>query len=164
MNIPQLVWDKYKEAVDKMTSDWFGVNCRVYYPAIKTICPNCDFNTLTQRSNNTYKSGGPIPFNGICPYCNGDGYTNEETSEVIKMRCYFNKKDWVKVNVPIEIKDGMVQTIGFMSDAPKCLRSSRVILNSDQERFLSNDYKLSGYPTPHGFKKDLYFVAFWEKA
>lgn len=163
ISIPNLVWDKYKEVVDAMTSDWFGINCRLYYPAIKTICINCDFNPMTQRSNNTYKVGGPIEFDsGICPYCNGDGYTNEETSDIIKMRCYFNKKEWVKVNLPVQIKDGMVQTIGFMADAPKCLRASRMRVGIDNEKFLSTDYTLSGYPMPHGFKKNLYFVAFWE--
>lgn len=163
MTIPQMVWDKYKEGADKMIDCWFGKPCTLFYPKIKTVCPNCNFNPVTVRSSNTYKIGGPIFFdNGICPYCNGDGYTDYESSETIKMRCYFNSKDWVKVEIPVNIRSGAVQTIGHITDIPKCLKSTRVKMVSDQN-YLNLDFVLAGEPQLHGLKKDSYFIAFWNR-
>lgn len=162
--IPSHVFDTYNDAVDAMIDVNFGVNCIVQYPAEKTICSNCEFNPNIGKSANIYKSGGTIPFtDGLCPYCNGDGYTDSLSSDTIKLRCYYTSKNWVKLNVDFKVPSGSVQVIGHMSDILKIRRANYIILNSNETNHLTGSYRLLGEPVPHGFKKNKFFIAFLER-
>ena len=159
------VFDAYYDAVDAMIDSNFGVDCTLIYPADKTVCSNCHFNSVTKSSSNQYKSGGPIPFEGgICPYCSGQGYVLSESTETIKLRCYFDKKSWMKIGVNMNVKDGSVVTYGHAVDMPKCIRSAFMTANIQQAGYGLNRYELSGQPMLHGFKRDKYFIAIWNRA
>lgn len=162
--IPQEVFDKYNEAVDAMIDSNFGVECTLYYPAVKSICPNCVFNPMTNSSSNKYKAGGPISFDGeICPYCDGVGYTQEEETDTIKLRCYFDRKSWLKLPVELKVPQTSLITYGHLSDMPKCQRANYIRTNTAQDLYGGSRYRLSGTPVIHGFKKNKYFIAGWEK-
>jgi hypothetical protein len=139
----------------------FGITCLIYYPPQETVCPNCFFSTITQRSNNIYKPGGPIPFtNGsICPYCNGAGIKKESATESITVKAYADPKDWVDIGVPIKEGDSMIQIWGFADDIPKLRRAEYVELFLQTKNYWEYKGRLEGKPVPHGFKKNL-FIAF----
>lgn len=164
MEIPASVFNLYFETVDDFIDSNFGVNCILYYGTNKTICPNCIFNEATGRSSDIYLIGGPVSFDtGICPYCNGAGFVESQATETIKLRVYFEKKYWVKLELPINLADGAVQTIGHMADLPKCKMADKIVLCSDIQDYNKYTYSLASEPVPHGFKKNKYFIAYWNR-
>ena len=89
LNLPASAFTKLNEAILL-----FNRTCTVVYPEKRTDCPNCIVNTFGGRAVNTYKAGGPVPFNrGVeCPYCGGEGFKNEETTESVELRIYYRKR------------------------------------------------------------------------
>jgi len=119
----------------------------------------------SRRSTGTYKTGGPAPFTfGVCPWCGGKGFKQELETETIKLRVYWDRKSWLKIGVPINIPDGSVQAIGFLTDLPKIKKSQKIILNSQQSAYIKWEYTLFGEPIPHGFKRDRYIITYWTRA
>lgn len=164
MDIPQTVFDLYNQTADDFIDKNFGVNCILTYGTNKTKCPNCILNEMTGTSLNKYQAGGPIPFDtGMCPYCNGVGFIDEQATETIKLRVYFEKKYWIKLELPIHIKDGAIQTIGHIEDLPKCKMANKITVCSDIKNYNQYDFVLAGDPVPHGFKKNRYFIAYWNR-
>jgi hypothetical protein len=167
INIPDSLFDTYFENVDYFNNEAFGVDCILYYPAVKEICSNCIYNHITKTSTNIYKAGGPISFsNTICPYCHGEGAVETETeTDTIKMRVYFDRKSWIKPPGQVELKipDGSCQCYGFLVDLPKLKRADRVGIHAEvlgHDQFV---FKLSGEPWLHGFKKNKYFICILER-
>lgn len=161
--INQTYFDKYVEYANAMIAE-FGVNCIIHYPPLRVECGNCYFNTLPGVSaSNTYKPGGPYPFTSgdVCPYCNGLGYKESETTETIKLRAYFEKKSWNKISIPVGIPDGSVWTIGHMADLIKIQRAAYITLPSELTTPFA--YTLYEEPIPWGLKRDRYFSAFWQR-
>ncbi len=163
VDIPQEVFDLYNETVVDFIDSNFGVDCTIIYKPNRIQCINCEYNPLTKSSSGVYKSGGPISFNGtICPYCDGAGYKLDSSTDTIKLRVYYNKKDFLRVGLPFAIKDGMIQTIGHITDMPKLLRSQEMIANSSVEGYSIYRYVLSGNITPWGLGPDKKFcIAYW---
>ncbi len=163
--IPDSVFEVYYNAVDAMIDSNFGIDCTVRYPEQRTVCSNCHFNSVTNSSSNQYKSGGPIPFeDGICPYCTGVGYVGSTETEDIKLRCYFEKKEWIKLGVELNVKDGGMVTYGHIVDMPKCSRASYIDVATGERGYGQRRFKLAGEPILHGFKRNKYFIAVWNKA
>lgn len=164
MEIPQRIFDMYYKTADDFIDLNFGVNCTLYYGPKKDICSNCIFNPVTGKSSNQYKDGGPIPFEGsICPYCDGIGYTNIEATENIKLRVYFSRKDWVKIEIPVSIKDGAIQVIGHIEDMPKVRKARKIMVCAELEGYERFDFTLAGSPVPWGFRRNKYFVTFMNR-
>lgn len=165
MDIPQGIWDLYNNTTSDMILKNFGVNCKIIYGDTRVSCPNCVFNTITKSSSNIYKIGGPIPFeNTVCPYCNGEGYTITENSETFKMRVYFNKKDFIRVEIPVTVTDSSIQTIAFITDMPKLQQAKEIIANTDVGNYSIYRYVLAAEILPFGLgptKK--YCIAFWNR-
>ena len=169
-SIPQKVFDTYVDIMDNVfigkvgeKGKSLGIDAVVHYPSLKEVCGNCTFNTLPGVGASNIYNGGPYPFSQgeFCPYCNGLGYKQIETTETIRLRAYFDKKSWSKIRVPIGIKDGSVWTIGKMSDLIKIQRAAYIILPSEINSPLS--YTLFQEPIPWGMKRDRYFSAFWQR-
>ena len=162
--VPQLVFDTYKQAVDAMIDFNFGVRCTIYYPEEPIKCINCNYDSLNNRSSNQYNGTGPIAFsNSICPYCNGDGVTKQSNTEDIMLRCYFSPKQWIKIPVSVNIADAALQTYGHIADLPKCRRALYLVANTDEGNFIDYRFQMFGEPSLHGFKKNQYFVCYWSR-
>lgn len=160
MEIPQELFDLYYKTCDDFIDLNFGVSCILFYGPNRDICPNCNYNPITKRSSNTYKSGGPIPFqDSICPYCDGVGFTEDEATETIKLRVYFTPKHWVKINMPLNINDSSIQIIGHIVDMPKIRNAKKIRVCAEQSGYMNFDYILAGEPVLHGFKRNKYFIA-----
>jgi hypothetical protein len=114
-------------------------------------------------SSNAYRTGGPYPFSSpeLCPYCDGRGYKEDADTATLKLRCYFDRKSWGKIQVPIGIPDGSVWTLGLMADLMKVRRAAYITMPNQNTTAYS--YTLFSEPIPWGFGKDRYFSAFWQR-
>ena len=166
VNIPQDVFDKYRETCDDFISSNFGVNCKLMYPSRRVSCANCVYDAIGKKSANRYKSGGPMPFSfGNCPTCGGAGYREEEQSEIIKLRVYSRSQDFKKIaGSSINVPDGGIMVIGFLYEMPKFNRSNTVVINSDQANYQTWKFDKSGEAMIHGLVKDRYFMATMTRA
>lgn len=159
MLIPNELFLLYRDWADELIdNENIGVNCTLYFNHKKQECPNCIFDSFNGKSSNKYKTGGPVEFTlGICPWCHGEGYFSEEYTEVIRLRTYWNKKDWKKFG-NIEIPDGGAMIIGYLTDLPKLEKANYVSLVNEQQGYSKFDFNLSGAPILHGFTKNRYFM------
>lgn len=162
ISIPNTLWDKYYEAADLFITE-FGSDCTIYYPPLKTECINCTISFFGGISKNVYKHGGPAPFQfGTCPMCGGNGFAESETIDSIRLRIYWNKKDWIRTAEIIASPDAEVQVIGYLTELKKIRRANYIKLVSNQNE-LENKYVLDGEPFFWGLKKNRYFVAYLKK-
>lgn len=157
--IPNELFNIYRLWADEFIDNPnIGVNCTLHFNDKKQPCPNCVFDSFNGRSSNKYKTGGPQLFSvGICPWCNGSGYFSSEYTEVIRLRTYWNKKDFIKFG-NIQIPDGGAMIIGYLTDLPKLEKANFVSLVNEQQGYSKFNFNLSGSPTLHGFAKDRYFL------
>jgi len=172
-SIPQEIFDKYFEVCDYLLEDNnFSRVCKIYYPPIKEACVNCTTNFGGGASSNVYQHGGPAPFsNTTCGYCGGNGYREKEVTDTLRLRIYWNKKDWIKTNSTsgsqkfalgedsIVIGGSIAQIIGSVDDIVKISRMREMQVISEQKE-LNHRYILAAEPFFHGFGKHRYFVAF----
>jgi len=167
INIPSSVFDTYNEAVLLFTR-----TATLVYPEKKEDCPNCIMSTMgvSNRSISIYQTGGPYPFDrGMpCPYCNGKGYKATEATDSITLRIYWDRKNWVKTGAEINIPDGGIQTIAYMTDLDKIEKCKYMIPIYDGiEKYDTNaKYEKAGISFPQGFKQNAtkYVVTFWNRA
>ena len=157
INIPASVFNTYNEAVLLFTR-----TATLVYPEKREQCSNCYMDTMgtRNRSISKYRSGGPYPFErGMpCPYCNGKGYKANETT---------NKKFWVDIGIPIDVPDGAMQTISYMTDLEKINKAKYIIPNYDGiEKYDQSRYERAGSSYPQGFKQNAtkYIVTFWTRS
>ena len=161
-SIPQGLFDQYNEVCDYLLeNDNFSRICTLIFPAKKVACADC-IAFANGDSSNVYQHGGPATFSyNACVYCGGTGYKEEEVTDTIRLRIYWSRKDWVKINT-IVIPQAEVQVIGKVSDLPQLLRANNIKLISEDKN-LNSFFKLSCDPFLHGFGKTRYFVAFLQK-
>lgn len=158
VNIPDNVFDQYNEFADDFINSNFGINCKLVYPATNVTTASSP--SFPGPSDNMWQSGGMKPFNiGPSIHQGGSSFNSEAESDIIKLRVYFRAKDWVKIDIPINIPDGAIQVIGFMSDLPKFEKASIIIVNSDMTAYKEWVYSRLTDGLPHGFKRDRYFIA-----
>ena len=102
-----------------------------------------------------------------CPYCNGRGYKAVESSDNITLRIYWERKYWVDIGVPIDVPNGGIQTIAYMTDLPKIEKCKYMIPKYDGiENYDTNaKYERAGTSYPQGFKQNetKYVVTFWKR-
>ena len=166
INIPSSVFEVYNEALLLFTR-----TATLVYPAKREDCPNCSFNSLGTRTKSIsiYTPGGPVPFErGMpCPYCNGRGYKEVETSEDITARIYWERKYFLDVGVAIDAPDMLIQTICFMKDYDKVNKANYLIPRySNMDNYAKQKFQRYGQSYPQGFKQNetKYFVTFWKLA
>jgi hypothetical protein len=162
--VPQTVFDTYNAAVSAMIDSNFGIECTILYPPIKTNCTNCFVDNMTGRSTGIYNGTGPIPFNGMfCPYCNGAGGVSTTEQDIIKLRCYFTPKSWIKIHTDITVPDGSIQTIGHIEDVLKVRRANYLLVNTLVDDYGQYKYRLNGEVQFHGFQRNKFFIAMWAR-
>jgi len=157
--IPDNIFTLYNSAIDDLlTSDFTSYDHTIYYPSKKVACDNCITTNFGGISKNVFRSGASSPFTfGNCPLCGGNGYREEESTDTIRTRVYWQKKDWItQGNISIPNADVMI--MGHAADLPKILRMNYIKLINTQTT-LTGSYALSGTPFYHGFGLR-YFVAF----
>lgn len=125
----------------------------------KEICPNCIFDTLTNKSSNKYKEDGPIPFDVgvICPYCYGLGFAGKEkTFDKIYLAVLWDSKTWINFNTDIKNTDDYVQTICSSSLKSK-LESASYITIKDKK------FERQGSCNYGGLGDNKYVITTWRQ-
>ena len=160
LNLPASAFTKLNEAILL-----FNRTCTIVYPEKSEKCENCVTNTFGGRSTNFYRSGGPIPFNRgtNCPLCGGEGFKNVESTESVELRIYYNKREFIDVDINADVPNNVIQTVGYMNDYEKLVKAKELVVDvgdADKGR-----YKRISEPYNQGFKQNptQYIVIFWER-
>lgn len=152
-------------ALDDIITE-FGKRCRLVYPARWTPCDNCLQDPVSRKSNNRWRSGGPVPFRmGVCPACSGEGGHAEESSEEVVMKVEWSaKKFWVPVpSLDIRVPYSVCQTKYLITLNKKVARCDHMVVQLPIEHAIPTRFKLFGSPTsPGNIIQDRYCVATWE--
>lgn len=159
--------DKHQEICNYLLDTFAYKNCRIIYPQKWNECPNCQLDIDTGQSTGIYKTGGPVTFTNytICPMCNGEGRFSVNESETIKLRVYFNKRDFIKIEkgAGIVIDADTIQIIGYMADLPKLERAQELVVDTNVEGYKQYSFQPLSAPLPWGFRHNNYFVQFWKR-
>jgi len=158
----------YTNMIDALLEDTaLTLPCRFVYSNTRwTKCPNCQFNSQTNKSNNIYLSGGPMPFSkGICPYCNGEGrIPQEDVSESHNLAIIWDYKKFIPIAEPIKIIDGSIQTICNISLIAKLKKVKELIVDTNIEGYVRHRFIRDSEPTPAGFGSDDYILTIWKRS
>lgn len=151
---------------DKIITEW-GRSCVLIFPEGKQQCPNCIFDTDTNRSSNLYNNTGaePFPDGEVCPVCLGNGVTGDFTTSTIKLNVVAEPKKWMKKLPPnLNVSEHAIMTTGFMSDLPSVLKSRTIIIAVDLLGINKYQYFLAGEPfDSNHIVQGRYFSAVWDR-
>ena len=157
ITIPSAVFTKYQEFADGMISN-FGITCQlVYTEKIEEITDTVP-RAKQRRSLNVQDRNDPAGFAR-----GSKKFKTIENTEDITLRVYWNKKDWVKVG-EIQIPDGSIQTIGYLTDLPKLNKAKALIANKDVNGYEEYRFVKAAEPIPYGLQQNRYVVCFWSRA
>jgi hypothetical protein len=151
----------YANQIDQILSiQGLTINCILDYGiSKKNICPNCIFDSNTNKSSNQYKPGGPIEFDfgRLCPYCNGIGYYGENNrQEDVHLAVLWDSKSWINFSSNIQSSAGYIQTISSSDVINKLESANSLWINGDS-------YQLDGKPNYVGLGDNKYIICTWKK-
>ncbi|NDA29456.1 MAG: hypothetical protein EBZ12_03250, partial [Alphaproteobacteria bacterium] len=81
----------------------------------------------------------------------------------IKLKVYWDAKQWVGITDNIKLPNGDIQTIGFMSDLPKVLNAKQLIVHKDIKEYKEMRFERVGEHIPLGLRQNRYFACFWKR-
>jgi hypothetical protein len=151
----------YANQIDQILSvQGLTIKCVLDYGiSKKNICPNCIFDSNTNKSSNQYKPGGPIEFDfgRLCPYCNGIGYYGENNrQEEIHLAVLWDSKSWINFSSNIQSSAGYIQTISGSDIINKLESANSLWINGDS-------YQLDGKSNYVGLGDSRYIICTWKK-
>ena len=158
ITVPQSVFDKYYDVIDS-TFDIFGVTCQlVSIEKVEEIIYSPDNNIPDRNSINAHRNRG------------GGGYDRGtktikevESFTDIKLKVYWDAKDWVGVAGNIKAQDNTIQTIGLMKDFPMILKTKELIVHKGIKDYGEMRFQRNGAHIPIGLKQDRYFSCLWQR-
>lgn len=158
INVPQSVFDKYFEVIDS-TFNIFGVTCQLVSIEKKEVIVHNPNNNLPDINsiNNHRRNGGDR---------NRGTVTIKETEVLtdIKLKVYWDSKQWVGITKDIVVPEGTIQTIGMMTDLPAVLKSKELIVHKDIKDYKEMRFQRQGEHIPLGLKQNRYFACFWKRS
>lgn len=157
VNVPESVFDKYYDVIDS-TFEIFGVMCKlVSVDTVEEIVYNPSNNIPEKNSINVHRLR------------DGDyERSNKVIKEVevftdIKLKVYWNPRDWINITGAIQVPDNVIQTIGFMSDLPKILKAKALIVHKDIQEYKEMRFQRMGEHIPMGLRQNRYFSCLWSR-
>jgi hypothetical protein len=158
INIPESVFTKYYDIIDSTITDIFGVDCTLVFVENVEEISNTFDNIPQNKSINAHRQH-------IGDYKRENKtYKEVETTETIKLKVYWNSKDWVKVGNNIVVPDNSIQTIFFATDLDKIMRAKHLLVHQNIETLREYKFTMFGEPWPMGLRQNRYFGCFWERA
>ncbi len=153
----------YQNNIDALINQ-LGKNIYLEFDPIRDPCPNCEFDTIRNRSTGIYIPGGPRPFarGRRCPYCKGRGFLETAVNKCIKCLIKWNPSDAKNFGISISQKSGIVRFKTFLTEADDLIRARTVIANHDIAGQMKLKVKLIQGPIPVGLREDRYCISFWE--
>lgn len=151
----------YNQQIDSiLASDGLTTQCSLVFGiSKKDVCPNCIFDSQTNKSSNKYRLGGPVPFdsNRVCPYCHGIGfYGQENTEEDLYLAVIWDSKKWLNLSTNIKYPDNTIQTMCHHSLLSK-IKSANYLVIKNQK------YQMYGKPHYIGLGDNNYIAIYWEQ-
>ena len=156
ITIPQSVFDKYYDVVDS-TFNIFGVTCQLVYIDKVEVIDNSYDNIPDNRSINPHRRPGGGDYKR-----NNKTIKEVEKTEDIKIKVYWDSRNWTKVGGNIVVPSHGIQTIFFATDLPKILRAKELIVHKTLKELQEMRFKRVGEPFPMGIGLERYFGCFWE--
>lgn len=157
VNVPESVFDKYFDVIDS-TFDIFGVNCQlVSINQVEEIVYHPNNNIPEKNSINVHRLR------------NGDyERSNKVIREVevltdIKLKVYWNPREWTSIAGSIQVPNSVIQTIGFMSDLPNILKAKALIVHKDIIDYKEMRFQRMGEHIPMGLRQNRYFSCLWSR-
>jgi len=158
INVPESVFEKYYDVIDS-TFTIFGVVCQLV--------------SIEKREKIIYNPNNNIPdINSINNHRRNTGGTHDrgvktiKETEVltdIKLKVYWDAKQWVGITDNIKLPDGDIQTIGFMYDLPKVLNAKQLIVHKGIKDYKEMRFERVGEHIPLGLRQNRYFACFWKR-
>lgn len=157
VNVPESVFDKYYDVIDS-TFDIFGVTCQlVSINKVEEIVIDPDNNIPEKNSINAHRVRGG-------DYERGNKVIKEvEVLKDIKLKVYWDARQWIGVGGNIQVPDGSIQTIGFMKDLPLVLNAKSLIVHKNIKDYKELRFERMGEHTPMGLRQDRYFACMWRR-
>ena len=157
INVPDSVFDKYFDVIDS-TFDIFGVDCQLVSITKKEeIVINPNNNIPNKNSINNHKRNG-----GDYDISNKTIKETEVLTDV-RLKVYWDSKQWFGVTDGIVLPQGSIQTIGFMTDLPKVLAAKQLIVHKDIKDYKEMRFERYGEHIPLGLRQIRYFACFWKR-
>ena len=157
--IPDEVFDIYNEMADYMIDDVFGVICQlISIEKVEKIISNPDTNHVpSNNSINAHRKRKQGWDRGEVTI------VEKEVLHEVKMRCYYDRRDWVKFkDSNVVVPDGDLQTICHIDELPAIKRSKGMISHKGIKNYQEQRYARVGDPIPWGFKNNRYIVCYWK--
>lgn len=157
INVPESVFQKYYDVIDS-TFSIFGVDCQlVYIETVEEISNSFD-NIPQNNSINAHKKSQN-------QYRRDDKVIKEvEKTESIRLKVYWDRKQWQQVASNIVIPDNSIQTIFFATDLQKISIAKELIVHDKIKDLKEMRFKKFGEPFPMGLRQNRYFGCFWERS
>lgn len=149
---------------DLLSSNGLSVPCSLVFESSNhTKCPNCDFNPISGRSNNTYNGTGPIyfPDNQICPVCGGAGSIANTTSENIDLVIILDYKKFINLG-SVGVPEGSMQSICGIDKITKIKTASYLIVDTNITKYAQNIFTRISEPQPIGLGDNRYIFTNWK--
>lgn len=157
VTIPESVFDKYFDVVDS-TFTIFGVTCQLVLTETVEVDSGGPANVPTNKSVNAHKKKER-------QFSRNDKIVSQkEVLQDIKLKVYWNKKDWVRLPSDMVVPDNGIQTIFFATDLKDIMRATSLIVHKDIKDSVEMRFVRSGEPFPMGLRQERYFGCFWERA
>ena len=157
--------DLYNQTIDiLLASTGLTTPCTLVYESTKLQqCPNCIYDTISKKSSNRYKTGGPLIFaNGqTCPYCLGKGITSDSLSEEeVYFALLTNAKDFMGLINEPNIAAQTICSIEYLDRIRKC---SKIIFNTNISNLSNNIFVRYNEPQPVGLGDNRYIFTNWAR-
>ena len=154
--VPESVFEKYYDVIDS-TFTIFGVDCRlVFNETVEEATANN--NVPSAPSLNVHRR-------------NQDQYRRDQKTlkqvekfEDIRLKVYWDNRDFIKPTQTLVLPNNAIQTIFFMRDLQKINRAKELIVHKGIQNTQEMRFKKLGQPFPMGLRQNRYCGCFWEAA
>jgi len=156
INVPESVFTKYYEVIDS-TFDIFGVECLLVFTetveesAANNNVPDVPSMNIHRRNQDQYRRDAKT-------------YKQVEKTETIKLKVYWDSKNFIKPSPSLVLPNNSIQTIFFMSDLKKINRAKELIVHNGIKDTQEMRFKKLGQAFPMGLRQNRYCGCFWEAA
>jgi len=157
INIPQSVYEKYYDVIDSTITNIFGVTCELIYIEKVEVIDNSFDNIPDNRSVNPHRR----PNNNHKR--NNKTFKEVEKKEDIKLKVYWDSRNWTKVGGNIVVPENGIQTIFFATDLSKVVKAKELVVHKQIKDLKEMRFRRVGEPFPMGLLQVRYFGCFWER-
>jgi hypothetical protein len=143
------------QSLADQTYEIFGSECDIIYLDKVVSVPQAQGNNIPPfNSINARKKSMPPEYN-----YNSDSIKSQEVSEKIRVKIYWNEKEWRKIFGAVVIPENHVVILSKLSDSAKLNKSVKlryVDIEGNVYYFTKTNEVI-----PYGFKKDRYASSIW---